>query len=155
MTDTALTDRDKDKFLQALTTGLSVTSAAAKAGRHRNSFYKLAKRDPEFARAREDAINAGTEALEDEALRRARDGTEKPVYQGGKQVGTVREYSDTLIIFLLKARDPHRYRDNMQATLAGAVTVELVNFTGEPMGKHGSDVAPASSADKPDDTSAG
>ncbi len=153
MTDTALTDRDKDKFLQALATGLSVTSAAAKAGRHRNSFYKLAKRDPEFAQAREEAIEAGTEVLEDEALRRARDGTDKPIYQGGKKVGSVREYSDTLLIFLLKARNPAKYRERVNANVTGDVKVSLVNFTGEPIGKHGPDLAPSSSTDEPDDTS--
>jgi len=30
----------------------------------------------------------------------------KPVYYQGEQCGEVREYSDTLLIFILKARDP-------------------------------------------------
>ena len=88
-------------------------------------------------------IEAGTEVLEDEALRRARDGTDKPIYQGGKKVGSVREYSDTLLIFLLKARNPAKYRERIDAHVTGDVKVNIVNFTGEPMGTFGPDQAPA------------
>ena len=35
-----------------------------------------------------------------------------PVYQGGKKVGSVRKYSDLLLIFLLKAAAPETDRDN-------------------------------------------
>ena len=49
--------------------------------------------------------------LEDEARRRALQGVEKPVFREGRQVGTVTEYSDTLLIFLLKARRPEKFRD--------------------------------------------
>ena len=42
----------------------------------------------------------------------------KPVFHKGEQCGVVREYSDTLMIFLLKARDPAKYREN-----AGSVTI--------------------------------
>ena len=57
--------------------------------------------------------------LEAEALRRALKGTEKPVYQNGKQVGAIREYSDLLLIFLLKARRPTVYRENARLELTG------------------------------------
>ena len=40
--------------------------------------------------------------LETEAWRRAVKGTKKPVYQGGKKVGTITEYSNTLLMFLIK-----------------------------------------------------
>ncbi len=143
MTDTALTDNDKGTFLEALAAGLSVTGAAAKSGRSRQAFYGLAKRDPEFAEARQDAIDAGTECLEDEARRRAFEGTLKPVFQGGKHVGDIREYSDHLLIFLLKARNPGKYRDRTDVEVSGGVSVSLVNFTGEPIGKFGPDLAPA------------
>jgi hypothetical protein len=67
--------------------------------------------DEAFARAWEDALEQGTDSLEDEARRRALQGVEKPVFREGRQVGTVTEYSDTLLIFLLKARRPEKFRD--------------------------------------------
>jgi hypothetical protein len=42
-----------------------------------------------------------------EAWRRAVKGCRKPVYQGGQLVGYVREFSDLLLIFLIKAARPH------------------------------------------------
>lgn len=59
-------------------------------------------------------MEEGTDLLEDEAQRRARDGTQKPIYQGGKKVGIVNEYSDTLLIFLLKARRRGKFGDKVQ-----------------------------------------
>ena len=61
---------------------------------------------PEF----EDADEEVTETLEREATRRASKGTLKPVFYQGKVCGEIREYSDTLLIFLLKARRPD-YQD--------------------------------------------
>ena len=51
----------------------------------------------------------GLDALEDEAIRRAREGVVEPVFQAGLHCGNVRKYSDLLLIFLLKSRRPHRY----------------------------------------------
>ena len=48
----------------------------------------------------------GRGCLEDEARRRAVDGVDEPVFQQGKQVGTIRKHSDTLLIFLLKGIRP-------------------------------------------------
>jgi hypothetical protein len=44
--------------------------------------------------------------LEEEAVRRAYHGTERPIFQKGVQVGSVKEFSDSLLMFLLKSRDP-------------------------------------------------
>lgn len=60
------------------------------------------------------------ERMENEARRRAVEGTLRPVFHGGAQVGEVREYSDTLLIFLLKAHDP-KYRDKQQIEYSGGV----------------------------------
>ncbi|OOQ57160.1 hypothetical protein BC343_16705 [Mucilaginibacter pedocola] len=38
-------------------------------------------------------------------------GTDKPVYHGGKLIGKVKDYSDTLLMFLLKAKRPETYKD--------------------------------------------
>lgn len=59
--------------------------------------------------------------LEREAFRRAHTGTLKPIYQGGEKVGSVREYSDTLMIFLLKGARPQKYRENHKVEVSGTV----------------------------------
>ena len=56
---------------------------------------------------REDAHDA----LESEARRRAVEGVPMPVYYNGKVCGTVRKYSDFLLMFLMKAKMP-QYRDS-------------------------------------------
>jgi len=61
------------------------------------------------------------DALEDEAIRRAHDGTMKPVFHGGKKVGEVREYSDKLLIFLLKGCKPEKYAVRRKFKHSGAV----------------------------------
>jgi hypothetical protein len=86
----------------------------------RNTVYERRDADPEFAKAMADAIESGVDDLELEARRRAKDGSLKPVFQGGEHVGDIREYSDTLTIFLLKAHRPEKYRDNHKHEITGA-----------------------------------
>ena len=69
-----------------------------------------------FAAAWDDAIEDGTDLLEDEVLRRAKDGVDEPRFYEGEVCGHVRKYSDTLAIFLLKARRPEKYSDKVRAT---------------------------------------
>ena len=64
--------------------------------------------EAEFADAWDDAYDAGNDRLEDEAHRRAVDGVERPVTYRGEVVGSVREYSDVLLMFLLRGRRPDR-----------------------------------------------
>ena len=51
------------------------------------------------------------DALEAEAICRARDGIDKSVYYQVVQVDTIKEYSDTLLIFLLKGTMPEKCRE--------------------------------------------
>lgn len=111
--------KGQPEFLNALMDGASVSDAARKAGVGRQTVYDWRKADPDFALAWNQAVDIGTDALEDEAQRRGKDGVEEPVYQGGKQVGVVRKYSDTLLIFLLKARRPNIYRERVSAEIGG------------------------------------
>lgn len=46
---------------------------------------------------------------------------------GNPRVATMKEYSDTLLIFLLKAHDPEKYRENMKVDLTGRL--EINNMT--------------------------
>jgi hypothetical protein len=93
-------------FLAAVRSGLHVRGAAATAHIHETLPYKRRKTDDAFRQAWDEATEIGTCELEREAFRRAYHGTLKPVYYQGVECGYVREYSDILLIFLLKARDP-------------------------------------------------
>lgn len=67
--------------------------------------------------------------MEREAYRRAVDGVEKGVYYKGDRIATEHEYSDTLLIFMLKARAPEKYRENLKVDHSGSadVTITYVN----------------------------
>jgi len=75
----------------------------------------------------EDYGGLGLTVLEDEMHRRAIEGTEEPVFHQGEQCGTVRKYSDTLAIFLAKAHDPEKYRENSKIELAGHLAVSQLS----------------------------
>jgi Bacteriophage Sf6, terminase small subunit-like len=107
------------RFLEALAAGATVSRAAQAAGYARPTLYKFRAADVEFAQAWDDALEAGTDELEDEALRRAKDGYEEPRFYEGQLCGHVRKYSDTLLIFLLKARRPEKYSDRVVNTHQG------------------------------------
>jgi hypothetical protein len=106
---TAITAAKREVFLAALAAGNTVTAAASAAGASREGFRLTRKRDQVFAEAWDDAYEQGTDLLEDEAWRRAVEGWEEPVVSAGQLVTTVRKYSDTLLIFLLKGRRPAKY----------------------------------------------
>lgn len=101
------------KFLERLSEGATVTDAAKAAGVGRATTYRYRDSDPEFDAAWVEVHERSTEMMEAEAFRRAVKGVQKPVYHLGQRVGSVREYSDTLLIFLLKARRPETYRERL------------------------------------------
>ncbi len=107
-------------FTDSLAEGYSVTASAWAIGVSRQTSYAWrgaseATRQEDgtytddFCVRWDDAVEAGVDRLEDEAERRARRGVEKPVYQGGVMVGTVTEYSDTLMQFMLKGKRPQKH----------------------------------------------
>lgn len=118
-------------FLGALSDGASITRAAETAGIGRRTAFDHRHRDEGFALAWHEAAEAGADRLEDEARRRAAEGTLKPVYQGGKLVGEIREYSDTLLIFLLKGKRPEVFRDNVKVEHSGSVRHDLAGMSDE------------------------
>lgn len=107
-------------FLDALRDTGIVTDACRVAGVARSTAYEERQRNEEFALAWHDIEEETTERMEREARRRAAEGVEKPVFQGGQEVGRIREYSDTLLIFMLKARRPEVYRETTRHEHTGA-----------------------------------
>lgn len=105
-------------FLAAYAQVGNISEAAKLAKCHRSQHYVWLS-DAEYKSAFRSARREAIDRLEGEARRRAVDGVEEPVYQGGKQVGTVTRYSDTLLIFLLKGAKPRKYRDRHTVEHAG------------------------------------
>ena len=119
MSRTERTAEKRAAFLSALEETANVKLSCEQSGLPRQTAYDWRRADGQFAEAWEAALDIGTDALEDEAVRRAMQGTDKPVYYQGDECGTVREYSDTLLIFMLKARRPDRFKDRSHHELTG------------------------------------
>lgn len=109
--DNLATPEKRALFLALLSEYGNVSRAAREADLNRTALYRYRSEHSEFAAAWDEAEALGAKALEDEARRRAYEGTLKPVFYQGMECGEVREYSDTLLIVLLKAHFPDKYAD--------------------------------------------
>jgi hypothetical protein len=85
----------------------------------KQAVYNWRAEDATFAADWDRAVDLATEDLEKEVRRRAYHGTEEPVFYQGEVCGHVRKYSDTLLMFAIKARKPE-YRDTIKLTLEDA-----------------------------------
>lgn len=108
------------KLLDALSNGYSNAGACTLAGISSAWFYTRLRTDEIFRAAALAAQEDGSDHLEDIARHRAIEGIDKPlVHKGrismtedanGKRVPvTVKQYSDTLLMFLLNGRRPEKY----------------------------------------------
>lgn len=105
------------EFLAVLReTGGNVSRACNAISLTRTRVYEWRTADPVFAIAWDEAVELGTDELEEEARRRALEGVDEPVFYQGEACGMVRKYSDTLLIFLLKGRRPEKYRERTEIT---------------------------------------
>lgn len=111
------TPKRVQEIVAALSEGKSVSAACTAAGIGRTAYYEWRQEDKYFADLTDAAIESGTDALEDHALSRAKDKANP---------------SDTLTIFLLKARRPDKYRDNQtirhEGHNGGPLTVSMVRI---------------------------
>lgn len=93
----------KKKFLQQLAISSHVAQSAKAANIATSTLYLWREKDPAFREDWMQALAAGYELLEMELLHRARNGTDKPVFHGGKIVATVKDYDNGLAFRLLVA----------------------------------------------------
>ena len=122
----------KDLFLAELRHRGNVTASCEAAGIGRRTAYEHRESDPEFAAAWDAALETAWDALETEAVRRATEGVQKPVYQRGELVGHVTEHSDYLMGILLKGNRPTKYGAKLQVEHAGGVTILQLPEKSEP-----------------------
>ena len=107
----------KKAFLRAvMISGGNLSSAARAAGISTSTHYDWCDKDPTYAAAFSVALDKSTQALLDEAVRRATEGDKDPIVHKGEIIGYRDKRSDNLLMFLLKQRDP-TFRDNHQTNL--------------------------------------
>lgn len=110
----------RKRFLEEYASCGSITASARVAGMgSAASHYEWLKSVPGYPEAFAEAHQKSIEVLEVEARRRAHEGYLEPVFYKGVQVGTVRKFSDNLLMFLLRAAVPHKYRENQKIEVSG------------------------------------
>jgi len=119
----ATTAEAKRVFLKALTEGGSIAGACRACDRAARTVHEWRDRDPDFAEGWTEALREAVATLEAEAWRRAVEGTEENQVSGGKVVGTVRRYSDSLLALLLRRHAP-------EYSAAGAAAVFNATISG-------------------------
>lgn len=103
----------RTKFLKLVRQTTNVSKSARMMGVKPSYVSRVRKSDPVFDAQIETAYEEGLDALEYEVIRRGFKGVNKPVFWQGIIVGTVKEYSDPLAMFMLKSYRPRKFRDNL------------------------------------------
>jgi hypothetical protein len=112
------------RFLAAFAVCGQVQQAARWCKIHRQAHYGWMYNDPTYPARFKEAEQRAARSLRDEAVRRAHDGLRKAVWYKGKVVGYETEYSDTLLLGLLKALDPE-FREKVEHVGANGGPIDL------------------------------
>jgi len=108
------------RFLEELSKCGNVTASCEAVGVNRVTAYRRQEANEAFAAAWEEAVDKGVEGLIDEAKRRAYKGVPEPVgFYQGEPGAIVQRYSDSLLMFLVKARRPE-YKDRVALEHTGS-----------------------------------
>lgn len=134
--DHKIIERGRRKFLIAYAVHGTISAACKAAGISNSQYYhwKKAAEGPEpseldkkFLEAFREAEEIAFDSMEEACRVRAVEGVDEPVYQQGELVGYKRNYSDSLLMFRMKAKRPHQYRDN-----AAPQQIQYVGADGRP-----------------------
>lgn len=114
-------DNWKQIFITTLLKSSNVTAACRKAKVSRSWAYAHRGLDAEFKDAWDEALEMALDDAESEAWRRGVKGTisNRQYDKDGNLIHTTRQYSDTLLIFMLKAHRPAKYRETVRNELTG------------------------------------
>ena len=92
-------------FLRALSETGTVAAACLAADVSDTAVYRLRRDDADFGGAWDRALRTAAPALEQAVWERAVEGWDEPVFAGGKQVGTRRRFSESLLRQLVIRRE--------------------------------------------------
>ena len=111
-------------------------------GVERHTVARWAATDPEFATAFANARESAADYAEYELFRRAVEGTPRDVYYQGVVVGTTREYSDQLLLALVRRMRPAEWREQQAVDLRAQVRGQVgLRLGDEPGTEHLSEAA--------------
>jgi hypothetical protein len=112
----------QEGFLEAYAKVGNITRAADMVGISRQSHYDWMAGDPAYEPKFRQAMREATDVLREAAWTRAVDGVETTIFdKNGVAVGESVKYSDTLLIFLMKAASPGEFRDNYRVQVEGSI----------------------------------
>jgi hypothetical protein len=120
--DEAEKGSDQERFLQAYVITCSVQRASRLAKVRLHAHSNWMQEDPTYPGRFRQARELAAQTLEDAAVRRAIEGVRRPILYKGKPVyirGEPQyqiEYSDQLLILLLKANNPEKFKDRSDVT---------------------------------------
>lgn len=113
-----LTVAKHNLFFAGLAKHGQITRAARDADIGRETVYGHRGSNPAFATRWSEALDAYADSLEAAAHQRAVKGTDKGVWHQGVLMATEKQYSDSLLALMLKAKRKE-YRDNSKVELSG------------------------------------
>ncbi|SRR6266568_1582546 len=109
-------------FLESFALNANVMLSARAAGVSRQAVYQWLEKDEDFSFAFNLAKEEAKDTIRAEIYRRGVEGWDEDVYQLAKFAGTVRKYSDTLLIFHAKSL-MSEYRDKQQIEHSGSIDI--------------------------------
>ena len=131
--------RRKAKFLKHFVRTGNQSESLAVAGLAKSTHYKLLENNLKYSEAFRQACDGATDQLVAEARRRAVTGVEEPVgWYKGVAGGTIRRFSDNLLMFLIKERRPE-FRDKFELTGQGGqpLQIQVAAYTPPPAPQKG------------------
>ncbi len=114
------TEKRYSLFLAELAKTGQVAASAKAAGVDRSNAYQRRLRNPTFAQRWDDAIESFADAVEAEAFRRAVTGITKGIWWQGARVGEEQQWSDSLLLAMLRAKRSREYGDKSKVEVTGA-----------------------------------
>lgn len=127
-----IADHKKRAFLASYAHQGNYDIAARAGGVTWRTHYNWMKADQDYAAAFAEAKRLLGDFLEQEAIRRATQGVDRKIFHQGNHVDNQTEYSDTLLIFLLKGAKPEVYQDRVKQEVTGGggqpLAITLVSY---------------------------
>lgn len=123
-------DAKIQEILDKIAEAMPQKKAAESSGVPWRTWYGWKERTPELQDDVVKCLEMAGETIEEEIRRRAIDGVDEPVYQGGKLVGHVKRYSENLLLALARAHMPHRYDRGGAMNMKNLTDAELHEIAG-------------------------
>lgn len=120
------TSHKKEVFLEYYDEFCIIGKAAEAAGVCRRTVELWRKKDKAFREAFDDTKTMVIDRLTDEATRRAVIGVDEPVFYKGEICGYITKYSDSLLMLLLKAAAPEKYRDSHKFSMNREAKITII-----------------------------